>query len=83
MRNDIYNRMMGEPYPCQGCSWVDSCSKYQLACNLFLYYINEKRWTNQNKKIPTGMMYEFIFNSDNEELMKTYLARKNDAKKTK
>jgi len=76
MRSDIYNRMMEEPYPCQGCSWAAKCSKYKLACNLFLYYINEKRWINQKKKITTVKMYEFIFNADNEHLMKAYLANK-------
>lgn len=76
MRNDIYNRMMEEPYPCQHCEWASKCAKYELACDRFLHYINEKRWVNEPQKVPTGKLYEFIFNSDNEDLMKAYLARK-------
>ena len=76
MRNDIYNRLMGEPYPCQHCQWAESCSEYELACDRFLHYINEKRWVNEPQKVPTTKLYQFIFNPNNEELVKAYLARK-------
>ena len=76
MRNDIYNRMMEEPYPCQGCHYAPNCAKYELACNRFFYYINEKRWVNLPPKVPTGKIYEFIFNYDNEEQVKAYFKNK-------
>lgn len=76
MRNDIYNRMMDEPYPCQGCCWAENCAKYELACDRFLHYINEKRWVNEPKKVPTGKLYQFIFNPVYEYAMKSYLANK-------
>ena len=76
MRNDIYNRMMEEPYPCQGCRWANKCAKYELACDRFLHYTNEKRWVNQPQKVPTKKMYEFIFNPKYEYLVKAYFASK-------
>lgn len=76
MRNNIYNRIIGEPYPCKYCEWASNCAKYELACDRFLHYINEKRWVDEPQKVPTGKLYQFIFNTNFEEQMKAYLANK-------
>ena len=81
MRTDLYTKLLNEPCPCRGCTFVDKCSQYKLACNRFLHYINEDRWVNLPQKAPTNKLYEFIFHPKTDDLIKLFQKKARNAKK--
>lgn len=73
MRNDIYNRLHNEPYPCQHCQYKEKCATEELACRRFLWYINEERWVCAEQDEPNEKLFQMVFDPNNEESMQTYL----------
>ena len=66
MRNDIYNRLHNEPYPCQHCQYKEKCATEELACRRFLWYINEERWVCAEQDEPNEKLFQMVFDPNTE-----------------
>jgi hypothetical protein len=59
---------LNEISPCDSCEWAQRCSQYELACRAFSAFILHGTFKENTPRIPTGQLFNKIFNEDDKAL---------------
>ena len=59
---------LNEISPCDKCEWNQRCKQYELACKAFSYFMLHGTFKSDIPGIPTGQLYNKIFNEDDKAL---------------
>jgi hypothetical protein len=54
--------------PCDDCEWKQKCGQYELDCRTFSSFILHGIFKENTARIPTGQLFNKIFNEDDKAL---------------